>query len=202
MIGRLRGILVEKAPPRLMIEVSGVSYELDAPMFTFYKLPDIGQEIALHTHLVVREDAQLLYGFVHEQERLLFRHLIKVSNVGPKLALAILSGLEPDVFVRCVLNNDVASLVRIPGVGKKTAERLVIEMRDRLEDWSLNTLPTASQQISPTNNQIMQEAISALIALGYKPQEASRAISKIDIEQQNTSEKLIREALRTMVKGG
>ncbi len=200
MIGRLRGILVEKAPPRLLIEVGGVGYEVDAPMITFYRLPEVGKEVTLLTHLVVREDAQLLYGFNHEQERALFRSLIKVSNVGPKLALAILSGMEAEMFVRCIINNDTASLVRVPGVGKKTAERLVIEMRDKLTDWNLDNSITLASINTTGGNQIVQEAISALIALGYKPQEASRAVTQVN-QDAMTSEDLIRQALRQMLKG-
>lgn len=201
MIGRLKGILLEKTPLHLLIDVAGVGYEVSVPMFTFYRLPEIGEEVVLLTHFVVREDAQLLFGFSHEQERTLFRHLIKVSAIGPKLALSILSGIEPHQFVHCVLHNDTASLVRIPGIGKKTAERLVIEMRDRLEDW--HSLPVTSTQIKTTlatlSNDPKQEAISALIALGYKPSEAKNAISHL--EGNFTSEELIRGALRNMMKG-
>ena len=137
MIGRLRGILLEKQPPQLLLDLNGICYELQAPMSTFYRLPEIGQSITLYTHLIVREDAHLLYGFSQEHERTLFRTLIKVSGVGPKSALTILSGIEADAFVRCVMDNDVASLSPLPGIGKKTAERLVVEMRDRLADWQM-----------------------------------------------------------------
>jgi Holliday junction DNA helicase RuvA len=203
MIGQLRGIILEKQPPHLLLEVNGVGYEIDAPMSTFYKLPDVGQEITLLTHFVVREDAHSLYGFYSREERMLFRTLLRVNGVGPRLGLTILSSLEPSEFVRCVTNNDTASLVRVPGVGKKTAERLIIEMRDKLSDWrqdstkDLNLLSTinASHQ---GRNHIVQDAISALIALGYKPQEASRAVSKVD-EGNLTSEEIIRSALREMV---
>ncbi len=202
MIGRLKGILLEKTPPRLLLDVSGVAYELDAPMFTFYRLPELGQEVILHTHFVVREDAQLLYGFFQERERSLFRNLIKVSGVGPKLALAILSGIEPDNFVHCVMSNDSDSLVRIPGVGKKTAERLVIEMRDRLNDWESN-LGSSTQIAAAVNpsDKATQEAISALLSLGYKPFEARRAVTEI-ANDYHSSEDLIRHALRGMIKGG
>lgn len=196
MISRIRGKLLEKNPPQLLVEVQGIAYELDAPMFSFYRLPMIGEEVVLFTHFVVREDAQLLYGFTAEKERSLFRNLIKVSAIGPKLALAILSGMEAESFVDCVLKNDVASLVRIPGVGKKTAERLVIEMRDRLGDWQTSVSP----QLNTSENPVNQEAISALVALGYKPNEARTAVNQIADEHQS-SEELIRHALRNMVTG-
>ncbi|MDF3054101.1 MAG: Holliday junction branch migration protein RuvA [Gammaproteobacteria bacterium] len=199
MIGRLRGTLLEKCPPHLLIDVGGVAYEVSAPMFTFYHLPDIGQQATLHTHLVVREDAQLLFGFMHMHERALFRSLIKVSAVGPKLALAILSGMEAQHFVGCVMQNDTDSLVRIPGIGKKTAERLVIEMRDRLNDWQVaETALTAPICAENVLDNAKQEAISALIALGYKPQEAKKAISLIK-ETCESSEAFIRSALRNMM---
>ena len=135
MIGRLRGVIVGKTPPELLLDVNGVGYEVQSPMSTFYVLPDVGQEITIHTHFVVREDAQLLFGFMAESERSLFRTLIKVNGVGPKLALTILSGIEAEQFVYCVQNNDSAALVKLPGVGKKTAERLLVEMRDKFDDW-------------------------------------------------------------------
>jgi Holliday junction DNA helicase RuvA len=201
MIGRLKGILLEKTPPQLLLDVNGVAYELHAPMFTFYRIPDIGQEVVLHTHLVVREDAQLLYGFSQERERALFRSLIKVSAVGPKLALAILSGIEPDQFVECILNSDSDSLVRVPGIGRKTAERLLIEMRDRLADWQTTTGSNTVKIPLNAGDKITQDATSALIALGYKPVEARRAVTQIAQDHQ-TSEELIRHALRGMIKGG
>src|SRR5580704_18997800 len=135
MIGQIRGIILEKQPPLLTVDVHGIGYEIDAPMSTFYQLPEVGQEVSLFTHFVVREDAHHLYGFYTRDERLLFRTLLKVNGVGPRLSLTILSSTAPEEFVRCVLNNDTLSLVRLPGVGKKTAERLVIEMRDKLADW-------------------------------------------------------------------
>jgi Holliday junction DNA helicase RuvA len=201
MIGQLRGIILEKQPPQLLLDVNGVGYEIDAPMSTFYRLPDIGQEVTLLTHFVVREDAHHLFGFYSRDERVLFRTLLKVNGVGPKLALTILSSIDPDEFVRCVVNNDAASLVRIPGVGKKTAERLIIEMRDKLASWQQNSpveLTLLPNQDRGSRNQTVQDAISALIALGYKPQEASRAVSKVD-DGSLTSEEIIRRALREMV---
>jgi Holliday junction DNA helicase RuvA len=202
MIGQLRGIILEKKPPQLLLDVHGVAYEIDAPMNTFYRLPDIGQEVILFTHLVIREDAHQLFGFYTREERSLFRALIKVNGVGPKLGLTILSSIGPDEFVRCIMNNDTANLVCLPGIGKKTAERLVIEMRDKLSDWQSNLAvgpesnPIAKK--SHTSHHSMQDAISALIALGYKPTEASRAVSKIE-ETHLSSEEIIRRALKEMV---
>ncbi len=203
MIGRLKGIIVEKRPPNLLIDVGGVGYELQASMTTFYQLPDVDQEIVLYTHLVVREDEQSLYGFYELRERALFRALIKVNGVGPKMALRILSSIDPDAFVRYIENDDIASLVHMPGVGKKTAERLIIEMRDRLSDWQSGI--TSNMSIKPSakpiirKNDVCQDAVRALIALGYKPQEASRLISKV-FEEGLDSEQLIRRALQSLTK--
>lgn len=202
MIGQLRGTLLEKQPPLLLLDVNNIGYEIDAPMSTFYRLPDIGNEVVLHTHFVVREDAHHLYGFYTREERALFRTLLKVNGVGPRLGLTILSSIDSNEFIRCVVNNDSASLVRLPGVGKKTAERLIIEMRDKVSDWQ----PKGNLELNskgPLNentprNQSIQDAISALIALGYKPQEASRAVSKVD-DGQLTSEEMIRRSLQEMV---
>lgn len=192
MIGRIQGTILQKTPPQLLIDVGGIGYEILAPMSTFYRLPEIGQKITLLTHLIVREDAHILYGFTHERERTLFRNLIKVTNIGPKSALTILSGIEPDTFAQCVINSDIATLSSLPGIGKKTAERLVIEMRDKLT--------TAPEQNLNLANDTLNEAMSALIALGYKPQEAQQALMRI--ENQNTSsEELIRLALQNMMKG-
>jgi Holliday junction DNA helicase RuvA len=202
MIGQLHGVILAKQPPQLLLDVRGVGYEIDAPMSTFYKLPEVGQEVTLLTHFVVREDAQLLYGFYSQQERMLFRTLLKVNGVGPRLSLTILSSIDPDEFARCIANNDTASLVRVPGVGKKTAERLIIEMRDKLSGWQPDDLkerPRLSGVEDTLNrNRIIQDAVSALITLGYKPQEASRAVSKID-NGELSSEEMIRHALREMV---
>ena len=208
MIGQLRGKLLEKHAPLLLIDVGGVGYEVFSPMTTFYRLPDIGAEVTLHTHLVVREDAQLLYAFYDKQERSLFKTLIKVNGVGPKMALAILSGIETPAFVRSVRESDTATLVRLPGVGKKTAERLVIEMRDRLKDWEGEGESSSFDDSRPESviaddpDQSLQkaarEAESALVALGYKPQEASKAI--VSIKQNfDSSEEMIRAALKNMV---
>lgn len=198
MIGLIRGTILEKQPPQLMIDVQGIGYEIDAPMGTFYQLPDVGQAVSLFTHFVVREDAHHLYGFYTREERLLFRTLLKVNGVGPRLALTILSSSSPEEFVRCVLNNDTVSLVRLPGIGKKTAERLVIEMRDKLSDW-YKTSPVEGKALQKLDqhgrHQTLQDAISALIALGYKQQEANRVVAKID-DGLASSEELIRFSLR------
>ncbi|EAW30830.1 Holliday junction DNA helicase motor protein [marine gamma proteobacterium HTCC2143] len=200
MIGRITGVLLEKQAPELLVDVNGVGYEIQAPMTTIYQLPEVGQVVVLHTHFVVREDAQLLYGFAELQERRLFRALIKVNGVGPKLALTILSGIETDEFVRCVRDGDTLSLVRLPGVGKKTAERLLVEMKDRLKDWQIDSI-TDEFRVSGMgfSNSITAEAESALIALGYKPQEAAKAIAAANNDSMTSSEQLIRAALKNMV---
>lgn len=201
MIGQVNGILLEKQPPQLLVNVNGLGYEIDAPMSTFYQLPDVGQEVKLFTHFVVREDAQQLYGFFSRDERTLFRTLLKVNGVGPRMALTILSSVSPAEFVRCVLDNDTASLVRLPGIGKKTAERLIIEMRDKLSDWYKNEItanPGALKTEQGARHQSLQDAIAALVSLGYKPLEANRTVTKID-DGQSTSEELIRRALREMM---
>lgn len=200
MIGRLRGILAEKKPPYLLLDVNGVGYELEAPMGTIFQLPEVGTEVTLHTHLVVRDDAHLLFAFATETERTLFRTLIKVNGVGAKLALTILSGISADEFARCVHDGDTASLVRLPGVGKKTAERLIVEMKDRLDDWQpAPVLPGAEGVATAPAGDAVKDAISALVSLGYKPPEASRLISKLDTEGLD-SEELIRGALKQAVK--
>lgn len=206
MIGRIRGILIEKQATDIVVDVQGVGYEIQAPMSTIYLLPALGKEVVLLTHLVVREDAHLLYGFLSLDERHMFRSLIKISGVGPKMALAILSGMAVEEFVRTVRNNDLAALVRMPGIGKKTAERLVVEMKDKLADWSEVVTSSASlatvSASGPTDRQMSQEAETALVALGYKPQEAARVIAQVlklngDLER---SEELIRLALRSMAQ--
>lgn len=200
MIGFLRGKLALKAPPLLMLDVNGVGYEIEAPMTTFYDLPAIGTEIILHTHLVVREDAHILFGFSTEADRSMFRNLIKVNGVGPKLALTILSGQSAEEFHRCIYNNDTQALVRLPGVGKKTAERLIIEMRDRLPDLSDSaglSVPSVGS-VQPINNP-KQEAISALCSLGYKPLDASKMVQNINIEDKSC-EDIIRLALQGAVR--
>ena len=200
MIGRLKGIILEKQPPQLILDVSGVGYEISAPMSTFYHLPEIHHEVSLFTHLVVREDAQLLYGFYQNRERSLFRSLIKVNGVGPKLALTILSGIELDHFVRCIQEDDSTRLCKIPGIGKKTAERLIIETRDMLAKWQsdINNQPNNQGSQITNSNDKLQDAISTLIALGYKPNDAEQSITKIYQPDLN-SENLIRLALKKMV---
>ncbi|MFI3156127.1 MAG: Holliday junction branch migration protein RuvA [Methylococcaceae bacterium] len=199
MIGFLRGKLVLKAPPLLVLDVNGVGYEVEAPMTTFYNLPAIGAELMLHTHLVVREDAHILFGFSTEADRALFRTLIKVNGVGPKLALTILSGQSAEEFHRCIHNNDTQALVRLPGVGKKTAERLVVEMRDRLPDLINSSdsgeLSAAGVDKAQLINNPKQEAISALCSLGYKPLDAGKMVQNISAEGKSC-EDIIRLALQ------
>ena len=194
MIGRLKGVLLEKQPPAILIDVQGVGYELEASMSTFYNLPECGETITLHTHMVVREDAQLLYGFFSPSERLMFRTLIKISGVGPKLALTILSGMSAEDFSRCILDGDSKALTQLPGVGKKTAERLVVELKDRVnkdESFKLTGVTTKiEKQANPVN-----DAVSALISLGYKAQQASQMIRSMDVDGKST-EDIIRAALQ------
>lgn len=203
MIGRLKGTLLEKQAPRLLLDVNGVGYEVEVPMTTLYRLPELGQSVILHTHFVVREDAQLLYGFFEKAERELFRQLIKVNGVGPKMALAILSGMEGAEFVRCVQDHDINTLVKLPGVGKKTAERLLVEMQDRLKEFSqwLPQLPSTMPHGTGKRTEKIEisEAESALIALGYRPQEAAKAIAALNTDGLR-SEDIIKQALRNMVK--
>ncbi|MBH0080861.1 Holliday junction branch migration protein RuvA [Pseudoalteromonas sp. NZS11] len=205
MIGRLNGILVEKQPPEILLEVSGVGYEVQMPMTCFYDLPKIGENVIVYTHFVVREDAQLLFGFNNKVERALFRELLKANGVGPKLGLAILSGMSAKQFVSCVNNEDSTSLVKLPGVGKKTAERLVLEMKDRLKDWGndLFTPFSDSAVIEPMSdatiaNNAADDAVSALLALGYKLPQAQKAVKSISKPDMST-EVLIRESLKSML---
>ncbi len=203
MIGRIKGRLIEKQPPMLLVDVNGVGYEINAPMSTIYQLPELENEVVLHTQLIVREDAQLLYGFYSKQERQLFRALIRVNGVGPKMALAILSGMSANEFIRCVHDGDTTSLIRLPGVGKKTAERLLVEMRDRLKDFDGEAQASTDRvrvesRSAGGHSSVTIEAESALVALGYKPAEASRAIAKLDVAGLS-SEEVIRQALKNMV---
>ncbi len=196
MISRLRGILLEKDPPWILVDVNGVGYEVEAPTSTFTQLPKSGDTVTLHTHLIIREDAHVLCGFASLQERELFRALIKVNGVGPKLALAILSGIGINEFVQAVHDNAVMVLTRIPGVGKKTAERLLVELRDRLAEWGITSnLPQQVNGMSVATGSVVNEVISALQSLGYKPAEASRLVQQLDT-QGKTSEELIRDALK------
>ncbi len=197
---------MEKHPPEIVIDVVGVGYEIQMPMTSFYQLPALNEEVVVYTHFVVREDAQLLFGFADKMERALFRELIKANGVGPKLALTILSGMSAGQFLVCVQNEDISSLVAMPGIGKKTAERLVVELRDRLakfgkiQDTNLPDLPmesTNGSSVVPIND-VREDAASALVALGYKPAQASKMVSGV-YKPEMDSEALIREALRAAI---
>jgi Holliday junction DNA helicase RuvA len=206
VIGRLRGILLEKIAPEILIECAGIAYEVSMPMTSIYALPELEQEAIVYTHFVVREDAQLLYGFANKIERKLFRQLIKINGVGPKLGLAILSSMSAEQFVSCVSHDDVATIVKIPGVGKKTAERLLIEMRDKLKDWQgdLLTPHTDATPILNNNestfviNDHKGDAINALVSLGYSSAQADKAVKAI-YQNGMSSESLIRDALKAML---
>ena len=205
MIGRLNGVLVEKQPPEILLEVSGVGYEVQMPMTCFYDLPKVGDNAIVYTHFVVREDAQLLFGFNNKTERALFRELLKANGVGPKLGLAILSGMSAQQFVNCVNNEDATALVKLPGVGKKTAERLVLEMKDRLKNWGndLFTPFSDSAVIAPASdatiaNNAADDAVSALVALGYKLPQAQKAVKSVSKPDMST-EVLIKESLKSML---
>ena len=193
--------LLSKRPPFLLLDVQGIGYELEGPMTTFYTLPEQGDTVALFTHQIVREDAHHLYAFANEQERNVFRLLLKVNGVGAKLALTILSGMDAATFSRCVFEGDSASLSKLPGIGKKTAERLIIEMQDRLDKSTMPTyIPaTASNPDSIPPDDPIREAVSALISLGFKPPEASRQVHAVD-SNGLTCEEIVRQALKTMVK--
>ena len=193
MIGRLRGVLVHKQPPFLLVDCNGVGYEVEAPMSTFYGLPAAGEPVTLLTHLAVREDAHVLYGFATEAERGLFRSLLKVTGVGARMALAILSGMDAREFHRCVHGEDVAALTRLPGIGRKTAQRLIVEMRDRLEAPAV--LPGGTAAPAGAAEDPVAEAVSALIALGYKPADASRMVRGVP-SAGLASEEIIRAALQ------
>ena len=195
MIGRLRGTLLNKQPPTLLIEVGGVGYDVEAPLSTFAVLPAVNQEAILHTHLAVREDAQVLYGFATLGERDLFRDLIKVSGIGAKLALTILSGTDADELARCVRDDDVAALTRLPGIGRKTAQRLLVELRDRMPDDLTGTAGAATRAQSPEH-----DAREALISLGFKPDDAARRLREV-ADPSLSAEELIRRALQATVRG-
>ena len=202
MIGRLRGEVVQKQAPHLLLDVQGVGYELETPLSTFFSLPETGQSVTLFTHLAIREDAHVLYAFATESERALFRSLLKVNGVGAKMALGILSGMSAEAFARCVESEDVASLVRLPGIGRKTAERLIVEMRDRLAKLGdqIGTTAAASAAHPARPHTAKSDALAALVALGYKPQDADRMIKAVATDEMD-SEALIRAALQSMVKG-
>lgn len=202
MIGRLSGSLLEKQPPWIVIDAHGVGYELETSMNTLVALPAVGESVSLYTHLTIRDDAHLLYGFAREHERALFRALIKVNGVGPKLALAILSGMDEDAFMRCVRDDDSKALTKLPGVGKKTAERLIIEMRDRFPEWENGShaplaLETTSGDLPPRDS--LADAEAALVSLGYKLTEASKMLADIDPNQ--STEVLIKAALTKRMNG-
>lgn len=202
MIGRIRGELLEKPASMLLIDAGGIGYEVLVPMPTFFSLPEIGQQITLYCHFAVSETAQQLFGFSERQARDLFRLLVKVNGVGPKMAIGIMS-IDTDELVACIMEDNINALVAIPGVGKKTAERLIIEMRDKLKSWSYSGGSNLSSQASsaaPSSSKVyIAEAESALTALGYKPLEASKAVSKAVSEEVTSAEELIRRALKGML---
>jgi len=197
MISRLAGILIEKRPPWVVVDCQGVGYEIEVPMTTIWSLPDLNDNVVLLTHLVVRDDAHLLFGFASDAERELFRSLIKVSGVGAKVALAILSGIEADEFVRCVHESDTARLTALPGIGKKTAERLIVEMRDRVGNWTPSGAVAPVAAAGGSQADAVSDAISGLIALGYKPPEASRLVLELETAGK-PSEEIIREVLQRL----
>ena len=196
MIGFLEGVLAAKHPPQLLVNVGGVGYEIDAPMSTFYQLPETGEPVRLLTHLLVREDAHVLYGFATDQERQLFRNLIKVGGVGARTALAILSGISVEAFARCVQAEDAVSLTKIPGVGRKTAERLIVEMRDRLKQTGAGV---AQSIAAGANGSPSDEAFGALVALGYRPAEAQRLLKLVE-DNADSTEAMIRAALQAAAR--
>ena len=196
MIGSLRGRLTARKAPVIVVECAGVGYEVETPMSTFLNLPDMGAEVFLHTHLLVREDAQILYGFSSDEERTLFRTLLKVNRVGAKLALGVLSAMSANDFRRCVEYEDAATLARIPGVGKKTAERLIIEMRDRIDLIGEVVGGKAGVKVEASAR---SEAFDALVALGYKVNEVNKLINKLDIEDKS-AEDIIRQALQQVAQ--
>jgi len=198
MIARLSGTLVSKQPPLLVIDVAGVGYEVEAPLRVFYDLPDVGQPLTILTHLSVKEDAHTLYGFGSEGERSLFRQLLKISGIGAKMALSILSGASGDELARYVADRDAAALTRLPGIGKKTAERIIIELRDKLDYLPAGAAASPSGQAAPAGGAV-GEAVNALIALGYKPQEAGR-MARDAARPEMAVEEIIRQALQAMVR--
>jgi holliday junction DNA helicase RuvA len=196
MIGRIQGTLLQKEPPMLLVDTGGIAYEISAPMTTFYNLPDIGNKVTLFTHLVVRDDAHLLYGFSSESVRTLFRILLKVSGIGPRVALALLSGLSESEFIHCIAEENIGRITQVPGIGRKTAERLIVELRDKID---LQSAPATSATRGDDGfvPDAVSEAVSALVSLGYKPNEANRAIRNISTSGKS-SEDIIRQALQAM----
>ena len=200
MIGQIEGTIIEKNPPEILVEVAGITYEILVPMSTLYQLPEPGELVRLHTHFSVREDAQTLYGFFDAETKKMFRSLVRVNGVGPKMALGILSGMSVEDFVQAVRNNDSEAMVRMPGIGKKAAERLMIEMRDKMIEWGSDE-NVGSDLSSQTKSSFTKDAEIAMINLGYKPQQAARAIAqalKVNPEI-NDSEELIRFSLKSMI---
>ena len=205
MIGQIRGTLIARQAPEILVDVGGIGYEIQVPMTTLYQLPELGQPVTLLTHFVVREDAQQLFGFAESADRRLFRELIKVSGVGPRLALTLLSGMDAADFARCLQRDDVAALVALPGVGRKTAERLLVEMRDKAGDWLDELSPESAAQAETgkagaQSHEQRAEAEQALVALGYKLTEAAKLIAAVDAAPETPSKELIRLALR--IAGG
>jgi len=196
MIGWLRGVVVDKHQPgKLVVDVQGVGYDVETSLPTFFALPEGSAEVGIHIHTVVREDALLLYGFLHQQERALFRALIKVNGIGPKSAIGILSSISPDEFVQCIQSQNIDLLMKLPGIGKKTAERLAVEMKDNLQSWISSS--SSLTPLTPKQATESDEAISALEALGYKTQEAVKAVKKID-DGEKSCEVLIKQALQVL----
>lgn len=199
MIGRIAGVLIEKTPPELLVDVNGVGYELSASMTTIYELPPVGGKVVLYTHYQVKEDSHALYGFIDKSERALFKVLIKVNGIGPKMALAVLSSMSSEELIANVQESDVTALTRIPGVGKKTAERLIIELRDKLGQAAKSDLFSAPGVLKQVKLDPRQEAEAALIALGYKPQEAAKAVATVPVDSAS-SEEVIKAALKAMLR--
>lgn len=199
MISRLTGLLAAKRAPQILIDCNGVGYEAEVSMTTYYQLPEVGDRISVWTHLLVKDDSHSLIGFNDERERKLFRQLIRINGVGPKMALTILSGIDEQQFALCIANNDVVMLTRLPGVGKKTAERLIIEMRDKIESL-IGDMPT--QPLAPGGKSVVSEAIEALQALGYKPADAEKMISRVrqQGDAATSASQMIKQALQATVK--
>ncbi|MGV6851692.1 MAG: Holliday junction branch migration protein RuvA [bacterium] len=198
MIGRIRGRLIHKSPPFLMVEAAGLGYELEAPLSTFGHLPELGDEVILLTHLMIKDDSHTLFAFAEESERILFRSLLKISGIGAKLALVILSGFTPQQFGTAICEENAALLVKLPGIGKKTAERIVIEMRDKVEKLGLLT-STVQSQPGQDSTSHAQEASEALLALGYKAGEVSRMLAQLEMQGMST-EDILRQALQGNLK--
>ncbi len=196
MIVKLAGKLLDKQAPCALIDVNGVGYEINVSLMTFVDLPSLGSDVEMHTHLVVREDSHTLYGFLTVHERSLFKALIKVNGVGPKMALGMLSGMTVDEFARAILNRDVSSLVKLPGVGKKTAERLVIEMKDAIDGVGLS----GASENTITKSDIRLEAESGLLSLGYKAQDITKILNNLDYKNASSSEDIIKMALQSIAK--